>query len=49
MSKARPNAVLVLIAAYAVLVFAALGITPLWLDELQQLVLGRKRVAALLR
>jgi mannosyltransferase len=49
MSKARPNAVLVPIAAYAALVFAVLGIAPLWLDELQQLVLGRESVAALLR
>ncbi|MGA3043852.1 MAG: glycosyltransferase family 39 protein [Bryobacteraceae bacterium] len=50
MSKARPKAVLVLIAAYAALVFAALGITPLWLDELQQLAMGRTAsVADLLR
>ncbi|MGC9947391.1 MAG: glycosyltransferase family 39 protein [Bryobacteraceae bacterium] len=49
MSEARPNAVLVVIAGYAALVFAVLGIVPLWLDELQQLVLGRESVAALLR
>jgi hypothetical protein len=34
-------------AAYAALVFAVLGIAPLWLDELQQLVVGRESVAAL--
>lgn len=49
MSKTRPNAVTIVIAAYAALVFAVLGITPLWLDELQQLVLGRENVPALLR
>ncbi len=49
MSRARPNAVLVLMAAYAALVLAVLGITPLWLDELQQLVAGRESVAALIR
>jgi|HubBroStandDraft_1064217.scaffolds.fasta_scaffold02336_3 mannosyltransferase len=49
MSKALPNAVLVLIAAYAALVFAVLGIAPLWLDELQQLAAGRQSVGALLR
>jgi 4-amino-4-deoxy-L-arabinose transferase-like glycosyltransferase len=49
MSKARPNAVLVLIAAYAALVFAVLGIAPLWFDELQQLAVGRESVAALLQ
>jgi mannosyltransferase len=49
MSDARPNVVVVLIAAYAVLVFAVLGITPLWLDELQQLVPGRESLGALLR
>jgi mannosyltransferase len=49
MSKVRPNAVLVVIAAYAALVFAVLGIAPLWLDELQQLVVGRESVAALLQ
>jgi 4-amino-4-deoxy-L-arabinose transferase-like glycosyltransferase len=48
MSEARPNAVIILIAAYAALVFAVLGVTPLWLDELQQLVLGRASVPALL-
>jgi len=49
MFKARPNAVPILIAGYAALVFAVLGITTLWLDELQQLVRGRESVAALLR
>ena len=49
MSEARTSSVPILIAAYAVLVFAALGIAPLWLDELQQLVMGRGSVAALLR
>lgn len=49
MSEARPKPVLMLIAAYAVVVFAVLGITPLWLDELQQLVEGRESVVALLR
>ncbi|HXM44595.1 MAG TPA: glycosyltransferase family 39 protein [Bryobacteraceae bacterium] len=49
MSEARPNAVLIVIAAYAALVFAVLGMTPLWLDELQQLVVGRASVADLLR
>ena len=49
MSEVRPKPVLMLIAAYAAAVFAVLGITPLWLDELQQLVLGRESVAALLR
>jgi len=49
MREARPRAVLVVIAAYAALVFAVLGIAPLWLDELQQLVLGRESLAALLR
>src|ERR1022692_4470442 len=49
MSKARPNAVLVLIAAYAALVFSVLGIAPLWFDELQQLAVGRESVAALLQ
>src|SRR5208283_3817044 len=49
MAEARPKAVLVLVAAYAALVFAVLGITPLWLDELQQLVLGRESLAALMR
>lgn len=50
MSKARPNAVLVPIAVYAALVFASrAGTAPLWLDELQQLVLRRESVAALLQ
>src|ERR1039457_4174724 len=49
MSKARSNAVLVPIAAYAALVFAVLGIAPLWFDELQQLAVGRESVAALLQ
>ena len=49
MSEARPNAVPVLIAAYAALVFAVLGITPLWLDEIAQLAPGRESLAALLR
>ncbi|MGD0363306.1 MAG: glycosyltransferase family 39 protein [Bryobacteraceae bacterium] len=49
MSRARPNAVWILIAAYAALVFAVLGIAPLWLDELQQLVAGRESLAGLLR
>jgi 4-amino-4-deoxy-L-arabinose transferase-like glycosyltransferase len=50
MSETRPNAVAVLIGAYAVLVFAVLGITPLWLDELAQFATGRAAsVAALLR
>jgi 4-amino-4-deoxy-L-arabinose transferase-like glycosyltransferase len=49
MSEARPNAVRIAIAAYAALVFAVLGITPLWLDELQQLVLGRESLATLVR
>ena len=49
MREARPKAVLIAIGAYAALVFAVLGITPLWLDELQQLVIGRESVAALLR
>jgi mannosyltransferase len=49
MFKARPNAVTVLIAAYAALIFTVLGITPLWLDELQQLVLVRGRVGDLLQ
>jgi 4-amino-4-deoxy-L-arabinose transferase-like glycosyltransferase len=49
MQEARPNAVVVPIAAYAALVSAVLGITPLWLDEMQQLVLGRESLAALMR
>jgi 4-amino-4-deoxy-L-arabinose transferase-like glycosyltransferase len=49
MSEARPNAVVVAIAAYAALVFAVLGITPLWLDELQQIVLWRESLATLMR
>jgi mannosyltransferase len=49
MSKARPNAVPILIAAYAALLFTVLGIVPLWLDELQQLAVGRQSVSALLR
>ena len=49
MQEARPNAVVVPIAAYASLVSAVLGITPLWLDEMQQLVLGRESLAALMR
>jgi mannosyltransferase len=49
MSDARPNAVPVLIAAYAALVFGVLGIAPLWLDELQQVAAERGSVAALLR
>jgi len=49
MSNARPNAVPILIAAYAALVFAVLGVTSLWLDELQQVAAERGSVAALLR
>jgi 4-amino-4-deoxy-L-arabinose transferase-like glycosyltransferase len=50
MSQARPNAVTIVIAAYAALVFAVLGITPLWLDELQQqLGVGRESLAALMQ
>lgn len=49
MPDARPNAVPVLVAAYAALVFAVLGIAPLWLDELQQVAAGRESLAALLR
>ena len=49
MSETRPNAVRIVIAAYAALVFAVLGIAPLWLDELQQLVVGRESVTALLQ
>jgi len=49
MPEARPNAVPILIAVYAALVFAVLGITPLWLDELAQLAVGRESVTALLR
>jgi len=49
MREARPNAVVVALAAYAALAFAVLGITPLWLDELQQLVLGRESLATLMR
>jgi 4-amino-4-deoxy-L-arabinose transferase-like glycosyltransferase len=49
MSEARPKAVLVVIGAYAALVFAVLGYTPLWLDELQQLAAWRQSLAALLR
>ena len=48
MPETRPKALVVLIAAYAALVFAVLGITPLWLDELQQLVLGRESLATLM-
>ena len=49
MSETRPNAVLVLIAAYAAVVFAVLGIVPLWLDELQQVAPARESLVALLR
>jgi mannosyltransferase len=49
MPKARPNAVLFLIAGYAALVSAVLGIAPLWLDELQQVAAERGSVVALLR
>jgi mannosyltransferase len=49
MFQAQPKPVLIVIAAYAALVFAVLGITPLWLDELQQLVLGRASVADLMQ
>lgn len=49
MPDARPNAVRVLIAAYAALVFALLGVLPLWLDEIAQVAPGRESAAALLR
>jgi mannosyltransferase len=49
MPEARPNAVPILIAAYAAVVFAVLGIVPLWLDELQQVAAERGSVGALLR
>src|ERR1700690_2943222 len=49
MSQARPNAVVFLIAAYAAVVFAVLGIAPLWLDELQQVAAERGSLSALLR
>ena len=45
----RPSAVAIVIAAYAALVFAVLGIVPLWLDELLQATSGRESLAALLR
>src|SRR5580698_79468 len=49
MPEARPNAVPILIAAYAAVVFAVLGIVPLWLDEFQQVAAERGSVGALLR
>ncbi len=49
MPRARPTAVQILIAAYAAVVFAVLGIVPLWLDELQQVAPGRESLTALLR
>jgi 4-amino-4-deoxy-L-arabinose transferase-like glycosyltransferase len=49
MPEARPNAAQIAIAAYAALVFAVLGIAPLWLDELQQVAAERGNVVALLR
>lgn len=49
MAKERPNAVAILIAAYAAVVFAVLGLTPLWLDELAQIAVGRESLAAMVR
>jgi len=48
MHKWRPNAVTILIAAYAVLLCAVLPLTPLWLDEIQQLAPGRESWPALI-
>ena len=49
MPRVRPTPVQILIAAYAAVVFAVLGIVPLWLDELQQIAPGREGVVAMLR
>jgi len=49
MLRERPRAVWVLIAVYAAVVISALGITSLWLDELQQLVAARDSLATLMR
>ena len=49
MFRTRPNAVAVLLAAYALLVVSVLAITPLWLDELQQAAPAHAGIADLLR